>query len=94
MRASMMTAALLALALPAAAEVTELRPGRGADVTAANCAACHSLDYIMMNAPFLDQAGWTAEVAKMVNVFRAPVEPSLVPEIVEYLTRHYGPPAR
>ena len=42
MRASMMTAALLALALPAAAEVTELRPGRGADVTAANCAACHS----------------------------------------------------
>jgi mono/diheme cytochrome c family protein len=87
-------AVALALALPAQAEVTELRPGPGAETTAANCAACHSLDYIVMNAPFLDQAGWTAEVAKMVNVFRAPIEPSLMPEIVAYLTRHYGPAAR
>ncbi len=94
MRALRVAAVGLALALPARAEVTELRPGPGAEVTAANCAACHSLDYIMMNAPFLDQAGWTAEVAKMVNVFRAPVEPSLMPEIVAYLARHYGPAPR
>jgi mono/diheme cytochrome c family protein len=94
MRVFQVAAVLSALALPARAEVTELRPGPGADTTAANCAACHSLDYIKMNAPFLDQAGWTAEVAKMVNVFRAPIEPSLMPEIVDYLTRHYGPAPR
>jgi DMSO/TMAO reductase YedYZ molybdopterin-dependent catalytic subunit len=26
--------------------------------------ACHSLDYIVMNSPFLDAAHWDAEVAK------------------------------
>lgn len=83
--------AALLLAAPAfAAEDFTLRPGPGADVAAANCAACHSLDYIAMNSPFLDRAGWTAEVNKMANVFHAPIDRALLPQIIEYLSSHYG----
>ena len=34
-----------------------------------NCAACHSLDYVQMNSPFLNAAGWDAEVHKMITLF-------------------------
>ena len=37
------------------------------------CIACHSVDYIPMNSRFLDKAGWTADVNKMINVFGAPI---------------------
>src|SRR5688500_2112913 len=39
-------------------------PGRE---KAAQCGACHSLDYIRMNSRFLDLAGWTAVVNKMIK---------------------------
>jgi hypothetical protein len=56
----------------------------------ANCAVCHSVDYIQMNAPFLKRAGWEAEVKKMVKVYGAPVADEDAARIVAYLTRHYG----
>lgn len=85
-------AAFLLLAGSALAEEPALRPGPGQQLVAENCGSCHSLNYIRMNSPFLDQAGWTAEVNKMVNVFHAPVEAAAVPEIIAYLAREYGPP--
>jgi cytochrome c5 len=94
MRRLPLAALLLALAGPALAEEVELTPGPGADVTSANCAACHTLNYVVMNSPFLDRAGWTAEVNKMINAFHAPIDESVVPEIITYLTEHYGPPTR
>jgi hypothetical protein len=57
------------------------------------CAACHSLDYIAMNSRFLDKAGWTASVNKMINAFGAPIPKEDVEPIAEYLAQHYGRPA-
>lgn len=54
------------------------------------CVACHSLDYIPMNSPFLDKAGWTATVNKMINVFGAPIGKDDVEPIATYLAQNYG----
>ena len=54
------------------------------------CVACHSLDYIPMNSRFLDKAGWTASVNKMINVFGAPIAKEDVDAIAAYLAENYG----
>jgi hypothetical protein len=54
------------------------------------CIACHSLDYIQMNARFLDKAGWTASINKMINAFGAPIPKEDVDVIATYLVEHYG----
>ena len=56
------------------------------------CIACHSLDYIQMNAPFLDKAGWTASINKMINAFGAPIPQEDVDVIATYLAERYGKP--
>lgn len=67
-------------------------PGRD---KAQACVACHSLDYIPMNSRFLDKAGWTASINKMINVFGAPIAKDDVEPIAEYLAANYGkPPAK
>jgi hypothetical protein len=65
-------------------------PGPGADVTNANCLACHSVGMVM-NQPLLPRAAWEAEVNKMRNVFKAPVEASDVAAITDYLVSIKGP---
>jgi hypothetical protein len=45
---------------------------------------------MMMNQPTLPKAGWEAEVAKMSNVFKAPIADGDVPAIVEYLAATKG----
>src|SRR5688572_2136717 len=70
----------------------ELADGPGRE-KAAQCAACHSLDYIKMNSRFLDLAGWTAVVNKMVNAFGAPISKDDADAIARYLAEHYGKPA-
>jgi hypothetical protein len=50
----------------------------------------HSLDYITMNSPFLDRKGWEAEVNKMVNMFKAEIEPTDTKIILDYLVTNYG----
>jgi cytochrome c553 len=67
-----------------------LKDGVGRDNVAANCGACHSLDYIEMNAPFMAEKQWEAEVAKMINAFGANIAPAEAKTIVDYLTHHYG----
>ena len=62
-------------------------PGRE---KAAQCGACHSLDYIRMNSRFLDLAGWTAVVNKMINAFGAPIPKDDVDAIARYLAVNYG----
>ena len=63
--------------------------GPGKDKTQA-CIACHSLDYIPMNSRFLDKAGWTATVNKMINAFGAPIAREDVDAIATYLAENYG----
>jgi hypothetical protein len=73
-----------------AQETVVLKPGAGRGVVEDYCNACHSLDYLPMNAPFLDRKGWEAEVNKMVNVFGAPIGPTDTKTIVDYLVTNYG----
>jgi mono/diheme cytochrome c family protein len=69
-----------------------LKPGPGQDVVDANCGACHSLDYIRTNAPFMTGKVWEAEVSKMIKVFGAPIEPADAKTIIDYLSKTYGSP--
>ena len=66
-----------------------LPPGPGADATNGNCLACHSVEMVL-NQPPLPKAGWEAEVAKMRNVYKAPVDPKVVATIVDYLVSIKG----
>ena len=59
---------------------------------AQTCVACHSLDYIAMNSRFLDKAGWTASINKMVSAFGAPIAKDDVEPIAAYLAENYGKP--
>jgi mono/diheme cytochrome c family protein len=67
-----------------------LKDGPGRETVENNCAACHSLDYIRINAPFPDRKLWEAEVAKMINAFGATIDPPDAKTIVDYLARAYG----
>ena len=67
----------------------QLKDGPGRDKANA-CLACHSLDYIQMNSRFLDKAGWTASVNKMINAFGAPIAKEDVEPIATYLAQNYG----
>ncbi len=67
-----------------------LKPGPGLDKVEGNCGGCHSLDYIQMNSPFLNAAGWKAEVMKMIKAFGAPINDADVKAIVDYLAKNYG----
>jgi len=82
---------LLLVSAPALAQedkvVLKDAPGRD---KAMQCLACHSLDYIQMNSRFLDKAGWTASVNKMINAFGAPIHKEDVDAIATYLSENYG----
>src|ERR1700751_6123186 len=91
--------ALLALAaastaMPAAAEEkpVALKQAPGLDAVERNCSGCHSLDYIQMNSPFLNPAGWDAEVTKMIKAFGAPIGDADAKAIADYLKANYGGP--
>jgi hypothetical protein len=68
----------------------QLRQAPGLDKVEAHCSACHSLDYVQMNSPFLSATGWDAEVAKMVNAFGARIGEADVRTIADYLNKNYG----
>jgi mono/diheme cytochrome c family protein len=68
----------------------KLKQAAGLDAVEGNCGACHSLDYIVMNSPFLDAKAWTAEVTKMVNAFGAPIEKADQDKIAAYLAANYA----
>jgi len=67
-----------------------LKQAPGLEQVAGNCGACHSLDYIEMNSPFLSAAGWNAEVTKMIKAFGAPISEADAKAIADYLAKNYG----
>jgi sulfite dehydrogenase (cytochrome) subunit B len=73
------------MAMPAAADEkpVRLKQAPGLDKVESNCGACHSLDYIPMNTPFLNAAGW-------VNAFGAPIDQADAKAIADYLKKNYG----
>jgi mono/diheme cytochrome c family protein len=80
------------IALPAFAQAQEitLKSGPGLEEVEGNCAACHSLAYIPMNSPFLNAAGWSAEVTKMIKAMGAPISDADAKAIADYLAKNYG----
>ena len=84
-------AALVSLtAVTASAQEVKLKQAPGVDAVEANCQACHTLAYIPMNSPFLNAAGWDAEVTKMIKAFGAPIDDADAKTIAEYLKKNYG----
>ncbi len=82
--------ALLFVVNAQAQENVRLKAGMGSQTVESYCGACHSLDYPLQNAAFLNRQGWEAEVNKMIKVFGAPIEPADAKIIVDYLTTNYG----
>jgi len=70
----------------------ELKDAPGRAQVEANCGSCHSLDYVLMNSPFLDRNAWDGSVSKMIKVFGAPINADDAKAIVEYLNANYGKP--
>ena len=91
---------LILVALFAAASVSvaaqekavALKEAPGRAVTENLCSGCHSLDYIRINAPFMNRQTWTAEVNKMIQAFGAPIPMNDAAAIIDYLNANYGPP--
>ena len=86
---------MLALSVAAAIVVAqerrlELKDGPGRAQVEASCGSCHSLDYVVMNSPFLDRNGWDGSVNKMIKVFGAPISADDAKAIVDYLNTNYG----
>jgi sulfite dehydrogenase (cytochrome) subunit B len=72
-------------------ETADYKPGPNLDVVKANCAACHSADYVQTQprGEKFKKDFWQAEVTKMIKVYGAPIDDADVPKIVEYLTATY-----
>jgi cytochrome c5 len=64
--------------------------GPGLAAVQNNCLVCHSAGMILTQ-PGMTKSAWAAEVAKMRNVYKAPVSDKDVPAIVDYLTAVKGP---
>jgi mono/diheme cytochrome c family protein len=92
MRIIAISALLALVAAPAWADEkpVHLKQAPGLDKVEANCGACHSLDYVLMNSPFPNAALWDAEVTKMIKVFGAPIEDADAKVIGDYLKKNYG----
>jgi hypothetical protein len=67
----------------------DMPPGPNRDVYYANCVACHSQIYVLMQPPF-PRATWTAEVDKMKKSYGAQIEDAQMPRIVDYLVSIRG----
>ena len=80
----------VAFAANAGEEKVRIKEDAGVDKVRQNCNTCHSLDYIRLNSPFLDEKGWEATVNKMVKAYGAQIAQEEVKPIAEYLGRNYG----
>jgi sulfite dehydrogenase (cytochrome) subunit B len=77
------------LAAAAGEEAVKLQDAPGRDLVVARCTVCHSVDYVQMNAPVLDRAGWEKSVRKMIDQFGAPISEADAKSILDYLATNY-----
>jgi mono/diheme cytochrome c family protein len=71
-------------------DAESLPSGPGLETVQNNCTGCHSAGMIIYQ-PAMPKAAWQAEVTKMRNVYKAPVDEKDVGAIVDYLTAVKGP---
>lgn len=62
----------------------DLPEGPGREAVMENCTACHSPS-TMLQQPKVPREKWEATVAKMIKLYKAPVDPKAVPQIVDYM---------
>lgn len=62
----------------------ELPEAPGRQLVMDNCTGCHSPS-LMLQQPAIPRDKWEATVAKMIKVYKAPVDETAVPGIVDYL---------
>jgi cytochrome c1 len=102
-RAPRFVIALGLMALPAAAlvarpvtynlppeEVPAQLAQSDAEAVANNCMACHSLDYITTQPRHKGAQFWRDEVSKMINVYKAPIEPADADAAAAVLAKKFG----
>ena len=92
-RAPLMLAALIGVAsvcVVAEASAHETRLGGRGTVEKYCGNSCHSLDYITMNAPILDDEGWALDINKMIDALGAPNGSDETKIILDYLVKNYG----
>lgn len=83
--------ALLGAAYKLPPEAPSVLPdGPDADLVAAHCAACHSIDYVTTQPRGKGDAFWRDTVTKMVNVYGAPIDKDSADRIAAYLGKNYG----
>ena len=75
--------------LPAEAPVT-LPDTSDATLAGAHCSACHSFDYVTTQPRGKPAAFWRDAVAKMINVYGAPIDKADAERISAYLAATYG----
>lgn len=62
----------------------ELPEGPGRQAVVDNCLACHSPS-TMLQQPKVSRAKWESIAGKMIEVYKAPVDPAAIPEIAGYM---------
>ena len=67
----------------------DIKGGPSADAINNNCLSCHSAEMVM-HQPRLTAAEWAAEVAKMRNVYKAPIDPADDAAIIAWTTAMQG----
>jgi mono/diheme cytochrome c family protein len=65
-------------------------PLPGYPLAQANCAICHSAEYMQYQPASAARPYWDAMVHRMKTVFKAPVNDADMPAIVDYLVKTYG----
>lgn len=60
------------------------------EVVVNNCSACHSLDYITTQPRGKGEQFWRDAVAKMINVYKAPISPEDADAVGTELARKFG----
>ena len=82
-------AAPVTVSLPEEAIPAELADAEG-EAVVNHCTACHSLEYIVTQPRGKGAQFWKDEVTKMVNVYKAPVEPADAEAVTAVLARKFG----
>jgi len=62
----------------------DLPEGPGRQAVMDNCTACHSPSTLLQQ-PRVPREKWEATVAKMITLYKAPVDEKAVPQIVDYM---------
>ena len=71
----------------------DLPEGPGRQAVVENCLACHSPS-TMLQQPKVSREKWESIAGKMIEVYKAPVDPAAIPAIAGYMVHVQAQPER